>query len=145
VLFGTYTLLGAVSEHILYYLSGVKKTLSNPVITGFPIYGIGGLTIYWIRNIILRYIPTLPIYIEFLVYGVVLSSIEYISGKIVGAGSSSYVKGTSIVDSWDYSKNPINIQGVVDIQHFLLFSMAGLLMSRLNPYILSTLVCDSSI
>ena len=60
------------------------------------------------------------------------------------AGPGSYVKGTQgedLVWSWDYSENPYNLDGIVDLRHSLGFGVAGLLISRVHPYLEERVRC----
>lgn len=129
ITFFIYTFFGAIAEHISYYFSNTKKTLSNPIIEGFPLYGLVAVIFVFIN----KYIPKNYL-IEFLIYGMVATSIEFVTGLAVGAGPS---KG--VVDSWDYSNNPLNYKGIIDIYHFIAFGIAGMIIVRINPYLMKLL------
>jgi uncharacterized membrane protein len=139
ILFLFYTFAGAVAEHLSYFvgkpLGAPTKSLSNPIITGFPIYGLGALIVIWLRGLAVAY--GLGVVIEFMIYGVALEILEGVTGVIVGAGSKSYeeCEGERCVSSWDYSKSKWNIMGIVDVRHFFLFGIAGMLVSRFNPWL----------
>ena len=141
VLFLFYTFAGAVAEHLSYFIGKLfnpqapNKALSNPIITGFPLYGIGALIILWLRGIVVAY--QIPVVLEFLLYATALEFLEAGTGLIVRAGSRSYemCEGQRCVSSWDYSDGKWNILGIVDLRHFLLFGFAGMIVSRANPYV----------
>jgi uncharacterized membrane protein len=134
-----YTFAGAVAEHLSYWAGGTHKTLSNPIITGFPLYGVGALIVYGIREGIKNLCPDLPIEIEMMLYGFSLVAFEALASEFVDAGHSIKCGDTEIVDSWDYSNSAYNIKGVVDLKHFIMFALLGFGVSRLNPLIISRL------
>lgn len=134
--------MGAMAEHLSYFIeslfnkNAIPKSLSNPIITGFPIYGIGALLVIWLRGIAVIY--HLPLILEFCIYGLALEILEMISGGIVRAGSGSYETcdgNKKCISSWDYSSSKWNLFGIVDLKHFLLFGIAGIAVSRVNPYV----------
>lgn len=137
VIFLIYTFFGAIAEHISYFIEGgKKKSLSNPIITGFPIYGLGALIVIWLRRLVILY--NIPLIVEFFIYGFALESLELASGLIVKAGSRSYEicdHGEECISSWDYSQSKWNIYGIIDLRHFFLFSISGMIVSRITPYI----------
>jgi hypothetical protein len=144
-LFIFYSLLGAIAEHVSYFVAKLRKpaalpkALNNPILTGFPIYGLGGLLVVWLHPIIFAY----GILAEAIVYGGVLTLIELVSGLIVKAGAGSTTKctdGKDCIDSWDYSKGYGNLFGVVDIWHFVAFAIAGIVITKINPYV-ETALC----
>jgi len=117
-------------EHISYYLRGPHskpKALANPVITGFPLYGIGAYLVIILDQVM----TSVNILIKFIAFGLVLSILEYITGLYVGAGPHSS-KG-DMVDSWDYSKEPYNLHGIIDLKHFFLWGFLGLIVRLIYP------------
>jgi Putative ABC-transporter type IV len=121
VIFLVFTLLGAVAEHLSYYFSsGPPKVLANAVVTGFPLYGIGAVLVWWLH----KYVVQAPLMMQFLLYGTVLSALELGAGVIVGAGPNSYDKHGGII-SWDYSHNFGNLLGIIDVYHFFVFGVLG--------------------
>ena len=149
ILFMFYSLLGAMVEHIMYYFGSLLdpttpgKAMANPILTGFPIYGIGAFSVAAMKyNIVDRF--KMSIGTEFLLYAFVLMGMEAITGKIVGAGSTSYVKdsqGRNLVWSWDYSKNNYNLGGIVDPMHSIAFAIVGLIVARVHPVLEEKLSC----
>lgn len=149
ILFFVYSFMGAMLEHMSYYIgslidpSSPKKALANPIITGFPIYGIGAFMVVGIKRCIVDKLH-LPIAVEFLLYLITFMAFEYAIGEYVNAGSTSYVRdenGQELVMSWDYSKNAGNISGKIDIMHSVVFALIGLLIARLHPYLESKIRC----
>lgn len=129
-----YSFFGAVFEHLSYYFNPkIKKTLSNPIITGFPIYGLGAYLILktGIKNTFLL----------FIVSALIGTIIELLTGIIVKAGPQGNIRegNTVIVDSWDYSDNILNYKGIIDIKHSLLFGLLGVILVYIHPNIISFL------
>lgn len=149
ILFFFYSFFGAILEHAAYYAGSLsdpsvpKKALANPVITGFPIYGMGAyMVILTKRWFVDRF--NLPIGVEFLIYMSMFALFEYLIGWFVGAGEGSYTydeTGNKLVNSWDYSKNPGNIDGKIDIIHSVIFAAVGLVVARVHPYLEEKVEC----
>jgi len=134
--FCLFSFFGAVCEHLTYYFfpSAVPKALSNPIIEGFPIYGSGGLLAIWMH----KYIKKLPLFIQFLLYGFTFSTFEFIVGLWVGAGKKSYVdagNNNKLISAWDYSNNFGNILGIIDIYHFVVFGILGMIAGYGGTYL----------
>ena len=108
-------------EHIMYYFSDEEKILNNPIITGFPIYGIGGLIVLYLNY----YLKTNNIIIIFLLSAILLTLAELISGYIVKAGKLGENRKDGKIISWDYSKNFLNYKGIIDLKHFIGFGILG--------------------
>lgn len=131
IIFLIYTFFGAIFEHISYYVGNnffktKQKTLSNPIITGFPLYGLGGLLIYYFYD---RYFREYNPIVLFLIFGSILSIFEYWIGKfIVNAGKSN-----SVVDSWDYSNEPFNYEGIISLRHFITWGILSLVVIKIHP------------
>lgn len=53
--FMVYSYFGATLEHLSYFFSKNKKTLSNPIITGFPLYGIGAYCVILLNQAFNKY------------------------------------------------------------------------------------------
>ncbi len=61
-----------------------------------------------------------------------MSVFEYGIGCLVGAGPKSYTSNGT-VDSWDYSNEPFNINGIVSLRHFISWGVLGLLLEWFHP------------
>ena len=142
IIFLIYTFLGGVFEHFSYYIGNhymntKKKTLGNPIMTGFPLYGLGGLLIYYIYD---KYLRGYHWIILFLIFGSIISLIEYIVGKyIVDAGQYN----GDIVKSWNYSDEPFNYQGIISLRHFISWGILGLIIIKVQPILEKKLDCLS--
>ena len=108
-------------EHISYHFSDEEKILNNPIITGFPIYGIGGLIIIYLNY----YLKTNNVFIIFLLSAILLTLAELITGYIVKAGELGENRKDGKIISWDYSKNFLNYKGIIDLKHFIGFGILG--------------------
>lgn len=134
IVFMIYSYIGASIEHIMYAIGEDKKTLENIIITGFPLYGIGAYIVIFVNKYLKIY--TDNIIIHCIIYGLLLSFLEYIVGKfIVGAGPDSYRDDGSI-KSWDYSNKPFNFQGIVTLMHLVSWGILGIFVSKLHPIII---------
>lgn len=121
IYFALYSFTGWIIE--LIYRSLNNKKLVNP---GFlygpfvPIYGIGGLFV----SLLYLQLSIYPVPVQFLVYMVILTVIEYMTGE--------FFERFFQLKLWDYSDNRFNINGKVS----LLFSTAwGLLALIVVNYI----------
>ena len=112
------------------HMNGKDKVIRNPIMIGFPLYGIMALTITKMIKIIETKKQRKMSYFEvFLFGGGISTAVEYIFGRIVGAGKS----GTQW---WDYSHHKFNIHGIISAKHFLIWgAMSTLLVKQLNPYL----------
>lgn len=127
-MFVIYTVFGAIAEHLAYYFSKRKKQLKNPILTGFPIYGIGAyLVVFIYRN----FTKNANWFVEFLIYGTILTILEYIFGKLMGAGKNA-IDECGYVKTWDYSNHFLNFQGIIDLQHFVIFGIFGLIVRTVH-------------
>ena len=129
IAFLIYSYLGASFEHINYFFSNSKKALSNPIITGFPLYGLGAYSIIITNN----YLSNTNIFLKILIFALVLSIIELITGLYVGAGITN---STGIISSWDYSNEPYNYKGIIDIKHFIIWGLLGVIITYIHPIII---------
>jgi uncharacterized membrane protein len=142
IIFLIYTFFGGVFEHFSYYIGNNffntnKKSLSNPIMIGFPLYGLIGLLIYYIYN---KYLKEFNCILLFIIFGSIISIIEYIVGRfIVGAGI--YGKNYDIVNSWDYKDDPFNFEGVISLRHFIMWGILGLIIIKVQPIIEKKLEC----
>ena len=113
------------------------KALANPVITGFPIYGLGCFLLLLQRQLLVQAFRgkihwTVWTLLEFLSSAVLLASWEYAVGVYVGAGPDSYDQDGNVI-SWDYSDRFCNLHGKTDLQHAILFGVAEVVLFRLHP------------
>jgi len=137
IVFMIYSYLGATLEHINYYIGRIcnpdtpYKALANPIITGFPIYGLAAYTIVILNNILTKQFNISNLVIHYVVYASVLTLIEYITGIYVNAGKKSYVNG--MINSWDYSNESYNIRGIISLRHFVSWGLLGLIVSYVHP------------
>ncbi len=109
ILFVIYSFLGWIIEFI--YRTYEYRTMVNP---GFmygpivPIYGIGAFFVLIMNHLL----PDIGLIVHFIIYGIILSLLEY----IVGYMSEKFMK----IKLWDYSDSKFNLHGRVA----LLFSVA---------------------
>ncbi len=120
VLFFTlYSFTGWIIE--LIYRSANSSKLVNP---GFlygpfvPIYGIGGIFV----ALLFTRISSYPVPLQFMIYTVILTTIEYITGEIFERFFQ--------LKLWDYSDNKFNFKGKIS----LLFSTAWGLLALIVVY-----------
>lgn len=128
-LFLFYSFLGAVGEHISYYVVRKKKVLSNPIIEGFPIYGIGAYLAIYLNRLFTHKWHWI---IEIIFFGFIISAIEYGIGFIGGAGANSY-NGNGEVIWWDYTDTFLNINGIVNFRHFLTYGILAFVVTKIHP------------
>lgn len=129
ILFMIYSVGGAILEHLMYFMSTKKKPMSNPILIGFPIYGLGAYLVVWISRETKDKINPVA---EFFFYAFILSAMEYAAGIIVGAGKNSRME-CGYIHGWDYSKDRFNLDGIVKLQNFIGFGIFGLIIARLHP------------
>lgn len=137
ILFLIYSFFGAVLEHLNYYFTNnIHKALANPIITGFPIYGIGAYLAISINELFKHQ----HIIIRVVLIGLVLTLFEYIIGIGVNAGSNSYVydnSGNKLVEAWDYSNDRFNIAGVISLSHLIVWIILGYIIINIHPVLLN--------
>jgi len=128
-IFLVYCFFGAIGEHLSYFFSKKKKLLLNPIIEGFPLYGIGAYLAIWLhRSILYKFHPV----IEIIIYGVIISAIEYAVGSVFRAGPNSY-NGHGEILWWDYTGTFLNINGIVNFRHFIMYGIGAFLVTRIHP------------
>jgi uncharacterized membrane protein len=139
VIFLIYSVGGSIGEHLAYYFSKKVKIMKNPLMEGFPIYGIGAYMIVLIMRA-LQASSSNPKWqalisnwvFRFVLSAVALTAVEYIGGRIVGAGKSNT---DGHVETWDYSGTFMNFQGIINLKHFLLHGVLGLDILQIHPYL----------
>lgn len=136
IMFMLYSYIGATTEHISYFKSPIKKVLMNPIITGFPLYGIGAFMILIFKSILIRY--TDNILIRFLTYATISTIIEYIVGKYIININTKNNEGldNTLIKSWNYSNEPFNYKGIITLKHFIKWGIFGVCLDILHPKIL---------
>jgi len=140
IAFCIYSYLGATFEHLSYYFGkGPKKELANPIITGFPLYGIGAFLVVGLNEMLKRMGHDDNILIQFAVFATGLSVLEYIVGVYVGAGKNSYRNG--MVKSWDYSDEFMNIDGKISLKHFIYWGIIGLIVIKIHYKLMTRIRC----
>jgi uncharacterized membrane protein len=132
IIFMIYSVLGNSLEHFLYFVGKRKtKTLSNPVMVGFPIYGIVAYVILAIHEAIGK---DLHIVLQFLLYGTVAVLIEYITGRLIGAGENG-LNPDGTIRTWDYRQDPLNYQGIIKASGFIFFGLSSIVIVRIHPFL----------
>lgn len=137
IIFLIYSWIGASFEHTSYYFDGSKKSLDNPVITGFPLYGIGAFVILYLDYLLKKH-ELQNIVIRFLLFATVITIIEFVVGIAVGAGPTSYTQdknGDIMVSAWNYSSEYPNYLGIISLKHFALWGIASIGLVTIHPYI----------
>lgn len=147
IAFFIYSYLCVTIEHINYYIHGETYyyKLTNPIITAFPLYGIGAYCFILINQFMndigigdIHIIPQLVI--KLLVLGIVASIIEYITGKyFANAGKTANVNCE--ITGWDYSTEPYNIDGIISLEHMFLWGILGLFIISIHPYLMKFITC----
>lgn len=138
VAFTLYSLCGAVFEHASYNIlpSDETKALTNPILTGFPLYGLGAYLIVLINSQLEKNnIESLPL--KFIIFACILTLLEYLVGKYVGAGGTSIINGK--IDAWDYSNDPYNYEGIITLRHFIIWGFLGIIISILHPHLIESI------
>lgn len=137
IMFFLYGWIGSIYENVSYLLSEKCKIVNSVVMTGFPLYSIGGLTMVGLNRLMspkLR--KNIPI--QFLVYGTVATLLELVTGLVVGAGAGAKMSNGHVL-TWDYSNLPFNYRGIISLKHFVIWGVVGLgavsLYNTLYPYI----------
>lgn len=134
-LFMLYSFGGATLEHASYCYDkyGPCKTLCNPIITGFPLYGVGALLVIYLDYKLFAH-RRAPLLLKFAVFATVLTALEYVVGRVVGAGPKSYDDKGNVI-AWDYSKERFNYQGVITLRHFISWGVLGVVVSETYPWL----------
>ncbi len=98
----------------------------------------GCFSILLMNHLLTKHNLNKPI-IQFLVFAFVMTLFEYCVGIYVGAGADSYIDGA--VSSWDYSKERYNYKGIITLRHFISWGILGLVLLKINPYIMKVVKC----
>jgi len=125
IFFALYSFAGWLIE--IVYRSWTQKKLVNP---GFlfgpfvPLYGTGAIAVF----ILYDYISKINIALQFIIYLIVLSGIEYITGEIF-----ERVYGLKL---WDYSNSRFNINGKISVPFSIVWALLALVMiNYIHPVI----------
>ncbi len=127
ILFAVYSFTGWIIE--VLYRSFTRKRFINP---GFlfgpfvPVYGVGALLILLIQN----YISPMHIVVQFFIYVIVLSIIEYIT--------SEFFELTFNLKLWDYSDTKFNFKGKISLVFSLGWGVLAIGVSHLLHPIISS-------
>ncbi|ARF09198.1 protein of unknown function DUF1113 [Catovirus CTV1] len=147
IAFFVYSYMGSTLESMSYYFMGrtYYYKLTNPVITAFPLYGIGAFLFIFVDYLLnytgINNIDILfQLIIKVLVLGFVASVLEYITGKYFSNAGRGANPGC-ILQDWDYSNEPLNIDGIVSFRHMLLWGMLGITIVYTYPYLMKFLSC----
>lgn len=115
-----YSYLGATLEHVSYSLKKRRKALVNPIITGFPLYGIGAFIVIGVHSKL-----QLGLVGSFLLYGTLLTLLEYLVGKYLTDAGTTAPDG--LINSWNYNGH------IVSPLHFMIWGILGTLVTRIHP------------
>lgn len=130
VIFFVYSTLGTILEHFLYFFSkDKKKAIANPILTGFPVYGIAAYLIIAVHKAVGH---KLNIIFQFALYASLVTALEYVTGVIVDAGPNG-INEDGYTRAWDYSDDPYNFQGKIKLKNFILFGILSLIITRIHP------------
>jgi len=147
IAFFVYSYLCVTMEHFSYYVTGSTYyyRLDNPIITAFPLYGFGIYTILFINYLLdqlgmsnLNLIPQLLL--KLLIFGFVASVIEYITGKYFAIAGKT-ANPDCIFNGWDYSHEFMNIEGIVSLEHMILWGILGVIIIFVHPYLMKFINC----
>lgn len=134
IAFFVYSYVFASIEHSMYFFS--DKTyyfkINNPVITAFPLFGIGVYIILFINSLLDKYNIS-NIIIKFLIFASICTSIEYIVGSIIVHKENGL---DCAVMGWDYSDVKYNYKGIISLKHFILWGLAGLIIILIHPHLI---------
>lgn len=130
IVFFIYTFLGSHIEHLSYFMSNKNKSMENPIITGFPLYGACSLSIIAINN----YLNINNVILEIIIFGGLITIIELLLGLVIGAGKDGYTEN-GLIKTWDYSDNYFNYRGIISLRHYLMWGVLASCVIRMHPYI----------
>lgn len=131
LLFLIYTYLGSSIEHFMYFIcKSKKKSIDNPIATGFPLYGLCALIITSIHD----YFDLHSYILQFIIYGGIVTLVELIVGLCVGAGENGY-NADGYICTWDYSNNYLHYKGIISVDHYIMWGILGLILVYANKYI----------
>ena len=89
-----------------------------------PVYGLGALLILFLN----QFFAPLPLVVEFLLYGVILALLEFLTGV--------FLKRVFHKTLWKYTDTPLNIQKFTDLPHALAWGAIALfVLYELHPLI----------
>lgn len=98
--------------------SGEKKLTGQSSLWMFPIYGMASFI-----GPLYRMLKGKPFLVRGYVYGWLILGVEYLSGCLLKKKD---------LCPWDYSKARFNIKGVIRVDYFPLWVLAGLLFEKVN-------------
>lgn len=125
IMFSIYSFAGWVIE-VLYRSFQQRKFINPGFLFGsfVPIYGIGALFIIYLYPFISKYC----IFVEFLIYGVILTTIEFLIGEF-----SERFFGLTL---WDYNDTRFNFKGKVSLPFSITWAtLAYLLVTFFHPLV----------
>ena len=147
IAFFVYAYAGATLEHLSYFIMG--KTyyyrLSNPITTAFPIYSLSAFLVIFINDYLDTYAlknnknSISSIITKILVFGFVLTLLEYVTGLLVGAGKTANVDCR--ITGWNYSDEKYNIDGIISLNHFIIWGFLGLAVTYIHPKLMNFINC----
>lgn len=136
IMFFLYGWIGSIYENFSYLISDKCKVINSVVMTGFPLYSIGGMSMVGLNRLLGPLKKNIPV--QFVVYATVATLLELVTGLVVGAGSNAKLSNGH-VSTWDYSHLPFNYRGIISLKHFILWGILGLgsvsLYNTLYPYL----------
>lgn len=150
IAFFVYSYVCVSIEHFSYYITGgtYYYRLLNPIITAFPLYGFGAY-LFILMNYLLEQLNisnlnmVSQLIIKLLVFGIVASILEYITGKyFANAGKTS--NPDCQITGWDYSNEAMNIDGIVSLEHLILWGILGIFIVWVHPYLIKFITCGLS-
>lgn len=103
------------------YQSYFGQLLGLPV-PFMPVYGLGLVLLY----LLITYLRERPLLIRIFIYAVCFTMLEFIGG--------AFTQATLGMRLWDYSNNPLNFQGHVDILHTLYWILLGLATEKIIQF-----------
>jgi uncharacterized membrane protein/HD superfamily phosphodiesterase len=127
VLFAIYSFIGWIIE-VIYRSITQRQFINAGFVYGpfVPLYGFGAGLIIFLEFLIHSW----PLPIKLIVYGIVLTVIEYFTGFI-------FEKAFKL-KLWDYSDNKFNVQGRVCLLYSILWAvMATIFITFIHPVVLS--------
>lgn len=150
IAFFVYSYLGTTLESTSYFITGgtYYYRLLNPITSAFPLYGIGAYSLVYINFLLINMglsnlSDIMQIIIKFFVFGLVASIIEYITGKyFANAGRTN--TPDCIINDWNYSNEKWNIEGIVSLEHFVMWGLVGLVVVYIHPFLMKFINCGLS-
>lgn len=153
VLFGIYSMAGAIWEHlntnlhnpVMSKVDPVRypprvKIQHNPVLTGFPFWGIAGVGV-WQMDLLFKKLffknsksRMTKLIFDFIVWSGLCTLGEFIYGSHF-AGKKGYTKDGHLY-SYDYSYMKYNYKGIIALPSSIAFGIMAVIFIRVNPYII---------